>query len=233
MTRDGGMLDRGAGPHPDSEKRSLPVRPVDPAGSLHEAMQGNPAALRDLRDREGPHPRRLNPEGLARFHGGDRAVLEDVYRSHFESTFAAVGSVLSGADRETATHEVFFKLLYSETFRRSFQGGDMGAWLAVVARNHAIDYVRRRNRESPSGMNLERPDPDGDGIGRRTEARMLIDRFCREVLPPRWLGVFQTRFLDNLSQAEAASRLGTRRTTLAYQELRIRQMLRKFLLEDT
>jgi len=196
-------------------------------------MQGNAAALKEPPARTDGPARRLDPEELARFHQGDRNALEEVYRRHFEGTFASVGSVLSGADRETATHEVFFKLLHSEPFRRSFQGGDLGAWLAVVARNHAIDYVRRRNRESPSGMNLEPPDPDGDGIGRRTEARMLIDRFCREVLPPRWLGVFETRFLDNLSQAEAASRLGTRRTTLAYQELRIRQMLRKFLLEDT
>jgi RNA polymerase sigma-70 factor (ECF subfamily) len=53
------------------------------------------------------------------------------------------------------------------------------------------------------------------------------------VLPPAWLDVFQARFIDHLSQCEAAARLGKRRTTLAYQELRIRRLLRKFLLDQS
>jgi RNA polymerase sigma-70 factor (ECF subfamily) len=103
----------------------------------------------------------------------------------------------------------------------------------VVARNQAIDYTRRRNRESPAGIDLGARSGSGDELARSAEARLLIERFVRDVLPPAWRGVFEARFINHLSQSEAAAALGKRRTTLAYQELRIRQMLRKFLLEDS
>ncbi len=52
-------------------------------------------------------------------------------------------------------------------------------------------------------------------------------------MPLRWLWRWRLlRFLGSLSQSEAALALGMRRTTLAYQELRITELLRKFLLED-
>jgi RNA polymerase sigma-70 factor (ECF subfamily) len=61
---------------------------------------------------------------------------------------------------------------------------------------------------------------------------VLIERFRRERLPPDWVGVFERRFLEQLTQHEAARALGIRRTTLAYRELRIRRALRAFLLEE-
>jgi RNA polymerase sigma-70 factor (ECF subfamily) len=169
---------------------------------------------------------------LERFYAGERRVLEEVYRQHFVKVDSAVGTVLAGADRETMIHEVFFRVLRDADFRRAFRGGDLGAWLAVVARNQAIDYTRRRNRESPAGIDLGAARGSGDELARSAEARLLIERFVRDVLPPAWRGVFEARFISHLSQSEAAAALGKRRTTLAYQELRIRQLLRKFLLED-
>jgi RNA polymerase sigma-70 factor, ECF subfamily len=169
---------------------------------------------------------------LERFHAGERQVLEQIYREHFDTVDAAVGTVLTGADRETLIHEVFFRLLQNDGFRRAFRGGDLGAWLAVVGRHQAIDYTRRRNRESPAGIDLGSSRGNGDELARTAEARLLIERFVRDVLPPAWRGVFEARFISHLSQSEAAAALGKRRTTLAYQELRIRQLLRKFLLED-
>jgi RNA polymerase sigma-70 factor (ECF subfamily) len=63
------------------------------------------------------------------------------------------------------------------------------------------------------------------------EARLLVERFRRDHLPPDWQGVFDLRFLQQLPQREAATRLSLPRTTLAYRELRIRRLLRRFLLE--
>lgn len=171
-------------------------------------------------------------EWVDRFYAGERQVLEEVYRENFQHVHTVVGAVLQGADRETVIHEVFLRVIHSESFRRSFHGGDLGAWLAVVARNQAIDYARRRSRESPVGVDLGRDVADDSRTEGAAEARLLIDRFRREVLPPRWQAVFEARFLHNLTQSEAAEKLGTHRTTLAYQELRIRRLLRKFLLED-
>jgi RNA polymerase sigma-70 factor (ECF subfamily) len=197
-------------------------------------MQGDIVAVHPIvaaGDREGTG----GPAAQAwvdRFHAGERGVLEEVYRRHFDTVHIAVGAILTGADRETATHEVFLRLCTSEACRRSFRGGHLPAWLAVVARNQAIDHLRRRDRESPAGTDLPARDIAPDGLARSTEARLLIERFQGQVLPPEWQPVFEARFLQHLNQSEAAVLLGMRRTTLAYRELRIRALLRKFLLEE-
>ena len=196
-------------------------------------MQDGPAALPRVRGLRVEARSEVAIDWLTQFYRGERQIIEQVYRSNFAAVDGAVGAVMSGADRETATHEIFFRVINNETLRRSFKGGDLGAWLAVVARNHAIDYVRRRGREAPSGIDL----PDGAAgyspdLGRQSEARLLVERFAREVLPAEWRPVFEKRLLQSFSQAEAAAALGLSRTTLAYRELRIRLLLRKFLLGD-
>jgi len=178
-----------------------------------------------------------SPEGraswLERFHAGDRDVLDEVYRAHVETVHRAAGGVLGGADLETVVHEVFFKLMSNADLRKSFHGGDLGAWLLVMGRHHAIDYVRRRNREEPAGLEVAGPaEAVHAGIGARAEAALLIEKFCAEVLPPKWRAVFEARFVQHLTQTEAATALGVHRTTLVYQELRIRRLLSAFLLEE-
>jgi RNA polymerase sigma-70 factor (ECF subfamily) len=168
---------------------------------------------------------------VRRFQAGDRAVLEEVYREHFGTVARAV-SMLPPADQETAIHEVFLRLLTQPALRQSFRDGNLGAWLAVVARNHAIDWARRSRREISAGGSADlRAAGAGDSGEAGTHARVLVERFRREVLPAKWAGVFEARFLRQLTQIEAAEFLGVRRTTLAYQEARVRRLLRRFLLK--
>ena len=60
--------------------------------------------------------------------------------------------------------------------RARFQGGNLGAWLAQVAHNAAIDALRRRRRE------VEEPETRGDDVDparfdEEVEAKMLVERF--------------------------------------------------------
>jgi RNA polymerase sigma-70 factor (ECF subfamily) len=64
------------------------------------------------------------------------------------------------------------------------------------------------------------------------DARMLVERFRKESLPEKYLPVFEARFIRQLPQREAAASLSMQRSTLAYQEERIRTLLRDFLLES-
>lgn len=169
---------------------------------------------------------------LERFHGGDRAVMEECYREHYQTVARGVGAVLAGADRDTVVHEVFFRLLTRRDVRAGFQGGSLAAWLGTVARNLALDHVRRYRREevvapdAAAALAERAGDPPDDDL----DARRLIERFRREVLPARWRPVFEERFVAQRSQRDAAAHLRMRRTTLAYQEARIRRLLRRFLL---
>ena len=171
---------------------------------------------------------------LDRFHGGDPRTMEECYRRHFATVERAIRDILTRQDGETIIHEVFSRLIATPDLRRSFRGGAFGAWIATVGRNLAIDYRRHLGREvspesAPGGE-------DGEALPSATwedaaEARILIARFRQEQLRPEWQGVFELRFLQQLPQREAASRLGINRTTLAYREIRIRRALKQFLLE--
>lgn len=158
--------------------------------------------------------------------------MEECYLEHFSSVAQSVGQVLSGADKETIVHEVFLRLLSDENLRNGFQGGSFQAWLTTMARHRAIDYLRRHRREILVDPDFASMLAQGnvEVSERKTEARSVIERFRREQLPQKWSAVFDARFLQQLSQREAAARLGIRRTTLAYQEGRIRVLLRRFLL---
>lgn len=170
---------------------------------------------------------------LARFHAGEAPVLHACYREHFDTVYRAASRVLSGVDAETVVHDVFLRLLSDEAMRRSFQGGSLAAWLHTLARNLAVDTVRKRQREQSALDRLaEEPrwDEESSPPEPSLDASHLLDHFRRECLPPKWAPVFEARFVRQLSQREAATALGMHRTTLAYQELRVRSLLKKFLL---
>jgi RNA polymerase sigma-70 factor, ECF subfamily len=171
---------------------------------------------------------------LVGFHQGRRAHLERCYRECFPAVHRAVGRVLSGPDQETVVHEVFYRVLSREELRRSFHGGDLKAWLATVAVHLATDFVRRRQCErrilstvhaEAQQQELAPAEAPDESPG---EAQRLVERFRQELLPAKWRAVFEARFLRQLSQRDAARELGMHRTTLAYQELRIRGLLSRF-----
>jgi RNA polymerase sigma-70 factor (ECF subfamily) len=176
---------------------------------------------------EGPSAAQRDSHWLADFHSGIRLALEQCYRDNFDVVSGAVGRVLRGADQETVIHEVFLRLLSDEELRRSFAGGSLRAWLATLGRNQAIDYRRRWDRERPLESAPEPAVPAR--FADEVEARVMIEQFRREELPAKWSRVFELRFLAQLDQREAARTLGISRTTLAYQELRVRALLRRYL----
>jgi RNA polymerase sigma-70 factor, ECF subfamily len=171
---------------------------------------------------------------IDRFHQGSRDVIEELYQTHFDRVARAVGSVLAGADKETTIHEVFYRLITSEQARRGYRGGSFGAWISTVARNHAIDQLRRRRLEEPAGSPGDLPeDAEGrDGFQDRVDAQLMVRRFREECLPEKWAKVFEARFIQQLDQSEAARVLGIRRTTLIYQEYRVRKLLHTFFLKE-
>jgi RNA polymerase sigma-70 factor (ECF subfamily) len=168
---------------------------------------------------------------LRGFHRGERAALTRCYQEYVDTVAWAVGQVLRGVDRETVVQEVFCRLASEAPLRSNFGGGNFGAWIITVARRQAIDYRRKRDREQPTDP-AEMPEPPADpgGADDSVELRMLVQRFLA-VLPPKWEGVFRARFLERLDQRTAARRLGMHRTTLAYQEMKVRKLLRRFVLE--
>ncbi|MGO8992224.1 MAG: RNA polymerase sigma factor [Polyangiaceae bacterium] len=169
---------------------------------------------------------------VADFHAGDRGLLEQCYRDHYRAVVSTIGRFLMGADAETVTHEVFYRLLSNPRLRENFQGGNFDAWLTQVATNSARDYLRRYRREQPEQPDTAGPE-EAPHASEEVDAKMMVERFRRESLPADLAAVFEARFLRQLSQRQAAEELKMPRSTLAYQEERIRSLLKTFVLGES
>tara|TARA_Y100001934_G_C12056709_1_gene633342 strand:+ start:128 stop:685 length:558 start_codon:yes stop_codon:yes gene_type:complete len=170
---------------------------------------------------------------LKRFHAGDPALISEVYREHFDAASAAVARYLRGPDGETVVQDIFLKMVSDQHFRENFKGGGFRAWLNTVARNRAIDFIRKHRHEKLSAdgeMQEEVPEIKEQSFVGRLEARQLIEQFRANELPEKWRDVFEARFMRQLTQREAAAELKIPRTTIAYQEIRIRRKLEAFFL---
>lgn len=158
--------------------------------------------------------------------------MEECYRDYYQVVEAAVRGMLREADTETVIHEVFFALLSEPKTRQGFEGGSLAAWLRTLAKNRALDLLRRQQLERRAAPEAARQMQTADPgpSEQRADARAFLARFEQRCLPHRWRAVFETRFVQQLSQREAATKLGISRTTLAYQEHRIRALLKKQIL---
>jgi RNA polymerase sigma-70 factor (ECF subfamily) len=173
------------------------------------------------------------PGWLEAFHRGDRTALEETYRHHVRPVVDEASRLLRSADAETVAHEVFYRVLTDGRMRESFHGGNLGAWLRIVARRAAIDLLRKRRREDGPLDDDMLTDylPDTTREHEERDAKVLVERFRTEVLPEKFLRLFEVRFLGQVAQREAADLLGMSRSTLAYQEERVRELLKAFLLK--
>lgn len=176
---------------------------------------------------------RLDDGWVRSFHRGERQALEEAYLRHIRDVVHEAKKLLRTADAETIAHEVFHRIVADAAMRESFHGGNLNAWLRTITRRAALDLLRKRRREGPPPDDDDLVTPDSARDDEARDAKRLVERFRAEVLPERYAPLFQLRFLDQLPQREVADKLGMSRSTLAYQETRIRELLTTFLLEAT
>ena len=84
----------------------------------------------------------------ARVRAGDQDAMEGLYDRYLPLVYAVAFRVLADtAAAEDVLQEVFMQLWRSPA-RFDAGRGSLGAWLAVIARNRAIDALRKRRPES-------------------------------------------------------------------------------------
>ncbi len=102
------------------------------------------------------------------------------------------------------------------------------AWVAAIARNEALRLIARERQEAPLAEQVE---PAGaGGIDAATAERLDVRRALAGLDPPerRLIGL---RYWADLTQAEAAERLGLPEGTVKVRLHRLRSTLRKQLAE--
>jgi len=86
---------------------------------------------------------------VARFQRGDEEAFSALYLRYFDRIYAYLRVILTDlASTEDATQQVFVKL-YESLPRYEDRGQPFRAYLFVIARNHAINELRQRQRLDP------------------------------------------------------------------------------------
>ncbi len=134
--------------------------------------------------------------------------FEDLYRRTFPRVYAYVASLL----RDRSSAEEVTAQAFERAYRRrsSYRPGrgPIEAWLFGIARNAALDELRRRGRrarleeESPD-TSTPSPDEEADGLLRRAAVRAALAS-----LDARERDLIALKFAGGLSNAEIARVLG-------------------------
>lgn len=178
---------------------------------------------------------------------GDQAAMAEIMRRHNQQLFRLAVGVL--ADRAEA--EDILQESYIRAFARigEYSGeGRLGAWLASIVRNVAIDRARVRNRRSQHislEVDMRRLDDDfpldraradesasnPDVAAERADVRRLIEEEVAQ-LPDQFRAVFILREVEGLSVEETAEYLGIPDATVKSRDFRARALLKARLGEQ-
>jgi RNA polymerase sigma-70 factor, ECF subfamily len=140
--------------------------------------------------------------------GSSRDSFEDLYRRTSRRVYAYVASVLrdpSAAEEVTAQA---FERAYRRraTFRP--RRGSREAWLFAIARNAALDELRRRKRRATLETELEDPWCAGPAELVEDAERRAAVRSALAVLEPRERDLIALEFAAGLGNVEIAKVLG-------------------------
>jgi RNA polymerase sigma-70 factor (ECF subfamily) len=154
--------------------------------------------------------------------------LEALYRSSRDDLYAYVATLL----RDPAAAEDVTALAFERAFRRrrafDRRRGEERAWLFGIARNAALDELRRRRRTArmatdPQDVAVQDQPDDGPEVAlRRTAVRAALAE-----LPAREREIVALKFHAGMSNAEVAKVLGVSESNAGTLLYRIMQKLRK------
>jgi RNA polymerase sigma-70 factor, ECF subfamily len=134
---------------------------------------------------------------------GDRDAMQSLYVRFAPGIHTYVARIVPRQDAEDVTQQVFAKLL-TEIDRYRPSSAPFQAWMLRVARNAAIDHLRR-NRQVPCEHAGEGRDAHADEAGRECATSL---RLALRDLTPGQRDVLLLRHLVGLSPVEIAERLG-------------------------
>ncbi len=188
-----------------------------------------------------------DPALLKRFRRGEPRALEEVYwayvdrveravRFGFASSSIAKARVPGGhADEIADLVQETFARAFTERARMSYDGlREYGPFLVTIARNLLVDRARKSGREIPlntfDGMELDVPGPIADEPVADDRTLKATHEYLA-ALPADLRAVHEQRYVECVSQEEAARRLGLSRQNVRTLEQRLREGLVRHLVE--
>lgn len=137
--------------------------------------------------------------------------FDALYRSCADDVFSYVASMLrdrSAAEDVTATA---FERAYRRRALLDLRRGTPRAWVFAIARNAALDELRRRRRTGSLTGEIADTTPEAEADAELAERRLLV-RDGLASLDPREREVILLKFVGRLSNGELARVLGCSET---------------------
>jgi RNA polymerase sigma-70 factor (ECF subfamily) len=160
-------------------------------------------------------------ESLTRIGSRDENAMEDIFRRYSGPVYSVALRVLHDTGQaEDVLQEVFLQLWRNPTAFDQDRGS-LGAWLMVIARNRAIDLVRRRK---PSDSVDDVVLASSINVADEAERNVMMEKVHRALaeLPSEQRKSLELAYFEGLSHTEIASRTGDPLGTV---KTRIRQAL--------
>jgi RNA polymerase sigma-70 factor, ECF subfamily len=144
---------------------------------------------------------------IARLRAGDENAMADLYDRYSGVVYGVALRVL----RDTTAAEDLLQEVFLQLWRRpqSFNAdrGRLAPWLAVIARNRAIDMLRKRPPEDDIS---ESPIATGVNLEDAAIERLAVDK-VRGVLaglPPEQRKALEMAFFEGMTHTEIAAKTG-------------------------
>jgi RNA polymerase sigma-70 factor (ECF subfamily) len=153
--------------------------------------------------------------------------FEELYRSAFPRVYAYVASLLRDRSAAEDVAAQAFERAYQKRGGFSSRRGSPEAWLFGIARNAALDELRRRKRRAvlesePADVWTPGPDEQAEQAFRRDEVRRAL-----AALEPRDRDLVALKFAGGLSNPEIARVLGISESNVGTRLHRTVEKLRK------
>ena len=139
--------------------------------------------------------------------GKDQKAMSEIFDRYATMVYSVAVRILKDpAQAEDVMQEVLLQV-WNNPNRFAGGRGSLGAWLAVVARNRAIDILRqRRPTESCDEVVLA----SGTNLASEVERRTMMEkvRGVLKNLPPEQKTSLELAFFEGLTHTEIAARTG-------------------------
>ncbi len=135
-------------------------------------------------------------------------AFDRLYRSSRDDVYAYVASLLRDAGAAEEVTAAAFERAYRKRRRFDPERGEPRAWLFGIARNAALDELRRRGRQADLAAEPADLDSLGAEEGAERSERRLAVSAALERLAPRERELIALKFFAGLGNAEIALVLG-------------------------
>jgi len=208
--------------------RTISLQPYDPLSLVVTLVAARTLLLAESRTTHGKDSAAQDLTDIRRCLNGDR----DCYQRLIERHQQRIAALMWRFSREPATHEELVQDVFVEAYLSlgSYRArAPFEHWLARIATRVGYRFWRRQARErATSPLAIEEWDRILQPAGADTapkEAAELLNRLLMQ-LKPRDRLVLTLRYLEELSVAETAQRLGWSQALVKIQSLRARRRLK-------